>query len=53
MESNKDGLLLEKKIYMLERKSTQLPLQKENVTSLQKNIQKKKWKNTKQMYFYD
>ena len=51
MKSNKDGYLL-KKVYMLERKSIQLPLQKESVTPLNKNIRKKKNETTQnKMYF--
>lgn len=51
MKSNKDGYLL-KKVYMLERKNIQLPLQKESVMPLNKNIRKKKNETTQnKMYF--
>lgn len=43
-KSNKDGYLW-KKVYMLERKSIQLPLQKKSVMPLNKNIGKKKIKS--------
>ena len=51
MKSNKDGYLL-KKVYMLERKNIQLPLQKESVMPLNKNIRQKKNETTQnKMYF--
>lgn len=50
-KSNKDGYLL-KKVYMLERKNIQLPLQKESVMPLNKNIRKQKNETTQnKMYF--